>query len=105
MLGMPPSELGDPMDSPGGLVIESLADGLRYIVVPEDNPDADGKTGLMFLGAPQLEGDRVYVGNFPVYAPLPELLTGGVVSETEAFVVGEQIPESVIPAPASKGKK
>ena len=74
LLGMPPSELGDPMDSPGGLVIESLADGLCYIVVPEDTPDADGKTGLMYLGAPLLDGDRVYIGDFPVYAPLPELL-------------------------------
>lgn len=61
-LGIPTSEVATVDDSPAGPVI-TTADGNRYIDCRE--PDADGKTGVMFL-APPSDG---YRGTFPVYTP------------------------------------
>lgn len=61
-LGIPTSEVATVDDSPAGPVI-TTADGNRYIDCRE--PDADGKTGVMFL-APPSDG---YRGTFPVYSP------------------------------------
>ena len=55
-LNIKAKEVADVEDSPAGPVI-TTTDGVRYIVVPEDQPDANGKTGLMFLAAPNLTGD------------------------------------------------
>lgn len=62
-LGLPVSEIRDVNDSPAGDIVVTT-DGVAYIVVPEDNPDSEGKTGLMYLSAPH---DR-YGDTFPVYA-------------------------------------
>jgi hypothetical protein len=70
LLGMSDSELGDPIESPAGVVVDSVCDGNRYIVVADDTPDADGKTGVMYLAAPAVEGG--YRGDFPVYANFPD---------------------------------
>lgn len=50
-------------DSPAGLIVVTT-DGVRYIVVDEDNPDAAGRCGVMFLVPPKLP----YHGTFPVYS-------------------------------------
>lgn len=57
------TEISDAIDSPAGAVIVTR-DGVAYVDVPVDRPDAEGKTGLMFLAAPTAN----YGGNFPVYA-------------------------------------
>jgi hypothetical protein len=67
-LGIKEREVRDVLDSPAGVVIVTT-DGVSYIDVPEDRPDVDGKTGLMFLSAPK-EG---YSYAFPIFAqPEPE---------------------------------
>ena len=55
-LNIKAKEVADVEDSPAGPVI-TTTDGVRYVIVPEDQPDANGKTGLMFLAAPNLTGD------------------------------------------------
>lgn len=77
LLGMGEHELGDPEDTPGGVVVDSLIDKNRYIIVPEDRPDAEGKTGVMFLAAPAVA--LGYNGGFPVFANF-----GGDAGEAEA---------------------
>ncbi len=62
-LGIPADEVVDFLEDEAGLVI-TTSDGQSYIVVDEDHPDADGKTGLMFLAAPS----ETYAGGFPVFA-------------------------------------
>lgn len=64
------NEIVDANDSPGGTVVTTL-DGQTYIIVPEDRPDAEGKTGVMWLNAPpRVIGGKVetYNGTFPVFA-------------------------------------
>lgn len=63
-LSMRPTDITSADEAPAGFVI-GTADGVSYIDVPADHPDADGKTGLMFLVKPNPE--RTYT--FPVYAP------------------------------------
>ena len=48
LLGVNPSELLDVADGPNGIVI-TTTDGVRYIVVPAEHPDGEGKTGVMIL--------------------------------------------------------
>lgn len=62
-LSLEESEISDVVDSDAGPLI-TTTDGQTYIVVPEDQPDADGKTGVMFAKAPH----EKYGGTFPVYA-------------------------------------
>jgi hypothetical protein len=62
-LGLPAREVVDVDDTPAGRVV-TVASGVQYVIVPDDQPDADGKTGVMYLAAPT---DR-YAGSFPVYA-------------------------------------
>lgn len=62
-MGIKADEIEDVSDGPAGLVI-ATRDGATYIDVPEDNPDAEGKTGLMFLSAPS----ETFDGSFPVFA-------------------------------------
>lgn len=62
LLGVPVTEIAEVLDSPAGDLI-TTADGQTYVHLPDDQPDASGRTGLMFLQPPH---DR-YVGSFPVY--------------------------------------
>jgi hypothetical protein len=57
-------------ESPAGDLITTF-DGNTMVLVPEDRPDFDGKTGLMFLVAPVPPEGRPYVGGFPVYTNPP----------------------------------
>lgn len=57
------AEIGSVEDSPAGVIV-TTTDGVRYVIVPDDSPDAEGKTGLMFLAAPH----ENYGGSFPIYA-------------------------------------
>ncbi len=63
-LGLRENEIADVEASPAGPVI-TTTDGVRYIIVAEDTPDADGDHGIMFLAAPNETG-----GSWPlkVYA-------------------------------------
>jgi hypothetical protein len=70
LLGGADGEIVDFEESPAGLVIQHR-DGTSYIHVPDDTPDADGQTGLMFLSPP--DG---YKGTFPVYQPGFDALAG-----------------------------
>lgn len=89
-LNIKAKEVADVEDSPAGPVI-TTTDGVRYVIVPEDQPDANGKTGLMFLAAPNLTGDWP----MPIYAqpgavdtePEPEAHDG------HTIVVGEPTTE------------
>jgi len=56
ILGIKTDELRDVEDSPAGALL-TTTDGCRFIVVPEDQPDANGNTGLMLLVAPNETGD------------------------------------------------
>ncbi|MDO8391053.1 MAG: hypothetical protein Q7V57_11235 [Actinomycetota bacterium] len=69
LLGCADRELVTIDDSPAG-VIYRMADGTALIDVVQ--PDAAGKTGLMFAHAPALDGGREYSGSFPVFAPFPD---------------------------------
>lgn len=63
LLGMKTSEIASVEDTDAGVVI-GTTDGVYTIVVPEDHPDAEGKTGPMYYGAPS----NPYRGSAPVYA-------------------------------------
>lgn len=68
VLGLTPREIAEADDAPAGFVI-TTTDGVRYVDVPADTPDAEGKAGLMFLVPPR--ADRNY--SFPVYThPEPD---------------------------------
>ena len=76
----------DVTDSPAGTVITTF-DGVAYLVVPDDQPDADGQRGLMFLAAPH----ENYGGTFPVYAGPPEPDEQPVDFDVPKGTVGEVI--------------
>ena len=62
-LGVPTRELAEVFDTPAGTVCVGI-DGSRLVIVPDDRPDAEGKTGVMFFVLPH----EKYRGTFPVYA-------------------------------------
>ena len=72
LLGCKTSEIASIGDSPAGVVI-STTDGTGYVIVPDDLPDHEGKTGLMLLAAPSdapvavLDGHSMWNG-FPLFA-------------------------------------
>lgn len=69
LLGCPVREVVNVEDSPAGTIITTF-DGSRLVSVPEDTPDAEGQTGLMFLTCPV-----GYRGAFPIYAqPLDDVV-------------------------------
>lgn len=74
-LGMKASEVLSTEEAPAGLVVR-LFDGTVLIDVPADQPDGEGKAGVMFLVAPDGVKPDQPLG-FPVYAlpvdDLPEL--------------------------------
>ena len=87
LLGMADREIGEISDSPAGEVIESVSDGVRYILVSVDCPDGEGKTGLMYLTPPHVEGG--YRGDFPVYVPLVAEFVGESVAVDSTPVKGK----------------
>lgn len=64
LLGIPVREIADVGDSPAGTLI-TTTDGVIYVHVPEEAPDADGKSGLMYLAKPHSNDAPV---GFPVFA-------------------------------------
>lgn len=67
LLGCSDRELVGVVDSPAGPIF-NMSDGNSYINVT--GVDADGKTGLMYLQAPNVAGG--YKGVFPVYTAEPD---------------------------------
>ena len=63
VMGVPTTEIKAVEDTAAGIVARML-DGSSYIKVPKDNPDSEGKTGLMYLRAPTKKCN----GTFPVFA-------------------------------------
>lgn len=61
LLGMKESEVVDVADSPAGDLITTVG---GTVLLNCEVPDADGKTGLMYLAAPT----ETYGGSFPIYA-------------------------------------
>jgi hypothetical protein len=104
--GLSDSELVDFADAPGGFTFDTR-DGVRYIDVPADAPDADGKTGLMYVVAPDVAGG--YRGDFPVYVnppaeePAPVEVEPVEVEPAEEQPTEEQSAE--VPAPAGRRGK
>lgn len=70
-IGAKRGEVVDVLDSPAGPVI-AHRDGTRLIVVADDQPDAEGKTGLMFLANPHPHASKGGTVDFPIYAPHAE---------------------------------
>ncbi len=66
-LGMKNAEILAVEDSEAGLIVD-VFDGTRLVIVPEDNPDADGKTGVMYLVAPVSATGQPYTGDAPIFA-------------------------------------
>lgn len=88
-LSLRETEIADVEASPAGPVI-TTSDGVRYVIVAEDTPDADGDHGLMFLAAPNETG-----GSWPlkVYAQ-----PGAVDTEVDTAPDGDAPAEPVEPA-------
>ncbi len=88
-LSLRENEIADVEASPAGPVI-TTTDGVRYIIVAEDTPDADGDHGVMFLAAPNETG-----GSWPlkVYAQ-----PGAVDTEVDTAPDGDAAAEPVGPA-------
>lgn len=63
LLGARTDEIHSVEETPAGDMIVTT-DGTAMVVVPDDRPDAEGKTGLMYLVAPT----ENYRGTYPVYA-------------------------------------
>jgi hypothetical protein len=83
LLGAKESEIVSIGDAPAGVVI-ATADGGAYIVVPDDRPDREGKTGLMLLAAPSdapvlfdEATQRTCWNAFPLYVSDVELTDDG----------------------------
>ncbi len=71
IMNCPEHEIIAVADSPAGDMITTF-DGNTFVVVPDDAPDFDGKTGLMFLVPPVPPNGRPYVGDFPVFTNPPD---------------------------------
>lgn len=99
-LSMGEDEITSVESSPAGPVI-TIHDGTRYIVVPDDLPDADGKTGLMWLEAPNPD----FTYSFPIFTPSPDdvaELEAASQVEPERFIPTE--PGSVAPVKKAGAK-
>lgn len=71
-LGVKPDEIEWTADSPAGLTIKTRGTDTLLVVVPDDHPDAEGKTGVMLAAMPSERGANVIDGHtcwnrFPVY--------------------------------------
>lgn len=90
ILSMRPADIVEADEAPAGFVM-TTRDGVRMVDVPEDQPDAEGKTGLMLLVKPNPK--RTYA--FPVYAQPVD-----ADDETEP----ESETEPQVPAPPRAGR-
>lgn len=116
LLGVPEREItAVHADAAVGPVIVT-SDGVEYVV--RDEPDADGKTGVMFLRAPSgmHDPDGNYTGTFPVYTSQPvetdddEIVDAGEIDPLDGLTKAElvewaaqQTPPIVVDEKASKG--
>ena len=66
VLGLKETEVAGVEETPIGPVV-TVVSGVRYVIVPDDQPDGDGKTGVMLAEKP--DPTRRY--DFPVYVPHP----------------------------------
>jgi hypothetical protein len=73
IMGCPVSEIVEVGESPAGDLITTF-DGNVFIIVPDEAPDYDGKTGLMFLVSPVPPSGLPYLGGFPVFTNPPDAL-------------------------------
>lgn len=99
-LGAPEKEILATVETDAG-VVAHLFDGSSYIDVPADKPDADGKTGLMYLKAPSAPtGFPVFAGDVP---EVPHPLAAASVDEpeTEPSEAGDAEAGEVQAAPAA----
>ncbi len=110
-LSLRENEIADVEASPAGPVI-TTTDGVRYIIVAEDTPDADGDHGIMFLAAPNETGGswpiKVYAQPGAVDTEVDTATDGDApADDAEALDAGvsdtEPVDTEVDPAPA-KGK-
>lgn len=111
-LGVPEREVVDVADHDHGTVI-TTTDGVAYIDVADDTPDADGKVGLMFLALPR----PGMLTSFPVFAteePAPadavveadEHLAEGTVAEVKDRVGSDsELAKAALDAELAKGDK
>lgn len=67
--GLADRELVAFADAPGGFTF-STSDGVSMIDVPAGTPDADGKTGIMYLVPPNVSGG--YRGDVAVFTNPPD---------------------------------
>ncbi len=96
-LGCPIEEIGAVADTDAGVVI-LMADGSSYIDVPADQPDAEGKTGLMYHDAPHED----YSGTFPVYAPVASAPPAAVEPAPETEDTQDVASDEDNPVPAGE---
>lgn len=87
-LSIEENEVATVADSPAGLIVITT-DGVHYVVVDEDNPDAAGRHGVMFLVPPKLP----YHGTFPVYSQ-PEIPAEAVLEPVD--------PDTLVPDGSQK---
>lgn len=90
-LGVKESEIASAEHAPEGALITTTA-GVRYVDVPEDRPDGEGKTGLMYRTLP--DPDRVY--SFPCFVPPVEDLEDLVEAEADTEGADEDVPDGSI---------
>lgn len=69
LMGAALDEIEGTLEHEHGCVVRMM-DGHAYLVA--DVPDAEGKTGLMHLSVPTVDGKPI-VTSFPVFAPIPVL--------------------------------
>lgn len=95
LLSVRPDDIAAVLESEIGTLIRTQ-DGVEYVVVPEDRPDAEGKVGLMYRHKP-----ATVMNTFPAYAssvnvePPPARPPGDPFgSAAQAFeVLGVSVPE------------
>src|SRR5690606_23320890 len=89
-------------DSPAGTIIRTK-DDVAYVIVPDDTPDHEGKTGVMLLAAPSegpilVADGRTTWNGFPVYASTVELDDGEEVDVVAEVVDDDQTGTTATPS-------
>lgn len=104
LLKMAEREIVDVMVAPDGAPVITTYDGVQYIVVDPEHPDAAGKSGLMYLNAPVLPEGRVYVGDFPIYENYADPANDPTEIATDPVPVDAPAPDAP-PADETAGKR
>jgi len=89
-LGAAKKEIISVVDHELGVIVDHL--GTKYIIVPDEKPDGDGKTGLMYLEQPKDGSNKPVSTTFPVFTPHT--------AEVEAPAVPTAAPAPAQAAPA-----